>query len=201
LGHKLGLVVLTAVLFLACGSSTRADQIGSLTLSNCGTAGSQCPAATYSFDVGSTSASLTIQITGPVTSGLNNYITGVNLGFTSQAINVTNFASAPAGTWTNSDFTASLSNNGCGTNNGTFVCASGSGVQIGQGGTYVFTWTYDPIVMNQVYSANDIHIGTNYGPHNGLIVSTTIGQAPEPSSFILLLGGLAAFGLITLCRR
>src|SRR5579885_3167891 len=144
--------------------------ISSLTLSNCGTAGSQCPAATYSFDVGSTSASLTIQITGPVTSGLNNYITGVNLGFTSQAINVTNFASAPAGTWTNSDFTASLSNNGCGTNNGTFVCASGSGVQIGQGGTYVFTWTYDPIVMNQVYSANDIHIGTNYGPHNGLIV-------------------------------
>jgi len=190
-------------LCMACGTAARADQIGSLSLSNCGTAGTQCPAATYTFDVGTNSASLTIDINGPVTSGFNNYITGVDLGFTTQAINVTGFSSVPTGSWTNSDFTASLGNKGCGTNNGAFVCASGSGVQISQGGEYIFTWTYDPIDLNLVYDPNSIHIGTNYGPHNGLIVSTSIGehQAPEPSSLLLLLGSFAVFGLLALRRR
>ena len=154
------------------------------------------------FDVGSTAATLTINVTGGVVTGTNNYITGVDLGFTSQAVNVTGFSSVPSGSWTNSDFTTSLGNNGCGTNNGAFVCASGSGVQIGPyGGTYVFTWTYDPIDMNFVDAVGDIHIGANYGPHNGLIVSQTIGRAPEPNSMLLLFGGLGAFALLALRRR
>lgn len=202
MGHKPGLTLLALLVFLACGTVTRADQIGSLTLGNCGTAGTQCPAATYSFDVGSTTASLTIDITGPVTASLDNYITGVDLGFTSQALNVTGFSSLPSGSWTNSDFTASLGNKGCGTNNGAFLCASGTGVQISQGGEYIFTWTYSPIDMNLVDAVGDIHIGANYGPHNGLIVSQSgATPAPEPSSLLLLLGGLSAFGLVFALRR
>lgn len=202
LGHKPGLILLAVLVFLACGTATRADQIGSLTLSNCGASGTLCPAATYSFDVGSTSATLTIDVTGGVVAGTNNYITGVDLGFTSQTVNVTGFSSLPSGSWTNSDFTASLGSKGCGTNNGAFVCASGAGVQVSQGGEYTFTWTYDAIDLNQVDPANDIHIGANYGPHNGLIVSTSIAQqAPEPSSLLLLLGSLSALGLLALHRR
>ena len=58
------------VLALTLGSSlvAQADPIywGSLQLTNCGTAGTNCPAASYSFTIGSNSATLTIQIDGPV---------------------------------------------------------------------------------------------------------------------------------------
>lgn len=204
MGHKLGLLLLGLVLVLSCGSEARADQIvsGTLSLPNCGSVGSKCPAADYSFSVGTTSATLSVAITGGVVAGVNDYITGVDLGFlpSNLSVNVTNFSSVPAGSWSTVD-TASLSNNGCGSNSGAFVCASGSGLPIASGQTYTFTWTYDAIDMSKVDAASDVHIGTNYGPHNGLIVSTNIGSAPEPSSLLLLLGSLGAFGLVGLRRR
>jgi hypothetical protein len=47
---------------------------GELVLSDCGS-GSGCPSATYDFSVGTTSATLMIKITGPV-STTNDYLQG-----------------------------------------------------------------------------------------------------------------------------
>src|SRR5262245_3072454 len=80
-------LVVAAVLALAClsfSTAAKADTIGSLTLTNCGGGGTGCPGATYSFDIGTTSASLTIKINGTVGSS-NDFITAVNLGLTSTA--------------------------------------------------------------------------------------------------------------------
>src|SRR6266446_9813760 len=65
---------------LAFGTSVKADTIGTLQLSDCGTAGTACPAAKYQFDVTSTSAMLTITING-VPTAQNDYIGTVDLGF------------------------------------------------------------------------------------------------------------------------
>ena len=71
---KTGLVLI--LLMLACGTSTLADTIGTLTLTNCGSTGTGCPGATYHFDINSTSATLTITVNSPL--GTNNdLITGL----------------------------------------------------------------------------------------------------------------------------
>src|SRR5437667_12601992 len=75
------LTVFCGVLLMSAGPMY-ADTMGSLSLSDCGSGQSGCPAATYSFDITGTSASLTIHITGAVTAGVNDHIGGVDLGFT-----------------------------------------------------------------------------------------------------------------------
>ena len=186
------LMVLVAV--LAFGGAARADQIGSLTLTDCGGGASGCPGATYSFDVNSTSATLTILINGKPTAGVNNIISGVNLGFTpSGNVNNLQLTSNPGGGWNTVD-TGSLSNGGCGGSNGAFVCASGTGVSISQGQSYSWTWTYTLTDPNKIFGAYDIHIGANYDPHNGLIVSQT--PVPEPSTLMLL--GAGMLGMVVL---
>ena len=134
--------VLVALLGLALASApVQADETGTLSLTGC--PGPGCPNATYSFDIGATSAELTINITGPVSASMpgNDFITGVDLGFTpSGNISGLTLASNPGGgPWTTD--TASLGNNGCGTNSGAFVCSSASpGLSITDGGTYTWVW-------------------------------------------------------------
>jgi hypothetical protein len=163
--------------------------VGTLTLSDCGGGQSGCPAAIYSFNITSTSATLTIQITGAVTAGVNDHITGVNLGFSPSGTvsNLTLFAN-PGGTWTST--TGSLNNNGCGTNSGAFVCAASSiGVAIAQNSIVSWTWHYT--LTGSIFTADQVHIGANYGPHNGLIVSQTGATAvPEPGTLALFGSGL-----------
>ena len=171
--------MLALIAVLAFSGAAKADQIGSLSLTDCGSAKPGCPAATYSFDISSTSATLTIAITGAVTAGANDIISGVNLGFTpADNVNGLQLFANPGGTWT-SVITDSLSNSGCGTQgNAAFVCASGTGVDIAQGGTYTWKWTYTLTDPNKVSAVGDVHIGANYDPHNGWIVSET-----EPAQF------------------
>lgn len=181
-------LLLLAMAFLLTASA-QANTIGTLTLTNCGSAGSGCPGATYSFNIGTTSATLTITINGPVNS-TNNIIQSVNLGFTqSSNISGLTLSANPAGIWTST--TGSLNNNGCGTNNGAFVCATSSpGVTIVQGNTYIWTWTYNALSPSTIFSVGNVHIGADYDPHNGRIVSQTGAQVPEPASLLLFGTGL-----------
>jgi len=141
-------------------------------------------------------------------------IGAVNLKFSNAAF--TNLA--VTGPSTTPSWSAVLGpiNNGCNaTANSTFVCALASnygsvnnqhgGVLIAQGGSYTWTWTYDPIAANQIFAVGSIHIGADYNPHNGLIVSQTGAVAPpppppptvpEPTSLLLIGGGLIAMGAV-----
>ncbi len=199
---RFGWVILTVfcgVLLLSAGPMY-ADTMGSLSLSDCGSGQSGCPAATYTFDISGTQATLTIHTTGAVTAGVNDHIAGVDLGFTpSNNISGLTATGPDAETWTSS--TSSLSNSGCGTNSGAFACTYATpGVLIQQGGTYTWTWNYTLTDASWIDSVSDVHIGANYDPHNGLIVSET-GAVAEPGSLGLVLVGLAGICLSRLGRR
>ena len=205
-----GLVVLSVALLLN-GGAARADTVitngpGGLVLSNCGDAGSACPAATYTFSIDLTThqASLTIAIAPAatlVTSGKqeNDYISGVDLGFTNSA-NITSLTMGAvppnSGTWT--PLVGSLNNSGCGGNNGAFACTfANPGVKIVDGGSYTWTWNFTLAPNSQIFSTGDIHIGANYNPANGEIVSCTSGggecgssSVPEPGTLSSLGAGL-----------
>ncbi|SRR6266436_794818 len=187
---------------LAFGTSVKADTIGTLQLSDCGTAGTACPAAKYQFDVTSTSAMLTITING-VPTAQNDYIGTVDLGFApSSTISGLALTSAPSALTNWAYTTGSLNSNGsgCGSNGGAFVCATdlpSNPLSISQNGMYTWTWTFDPLNAALVAPGTPVHVGVQYGPNSannwkGLQVSQTVLPAPEPASIILLGGGLLA---------
>ncbi|HKQ88721.1 MAG TPA: PEP-CTERM sorting domain-containing protein [Candidatus Acidoferrales bacterium] len=195
---KRSLIAFGVGAMLLCVGTAKADSIGSISLGSC-TGGTGCPAATYSFDVSNTSATLAIKIDGPVTS-TNDYITAVDLGITSanntvSGLTLTQSPTLPLGDiWNITSAGALTSGGSCGTGNGGFICADSTptdALLIATGQTYTWKWTYS--ALPSIQAAGDVHIGAEYGPNQGnnkgLIVSTTV---PEPSSIALLALGLLA---------
>jgi hypothetical protein len=195
----LGLAV--AFLGLALGTTAKADTFDSISLTNCGPVGSLCPAATYSFDIGATSATLTIHIDGVPVSGSTN-IQSVDLGFSPNnnltltgPVLFTDNGVTMAGVYNNT-YENDINSAGDCTSGGTsaFVCASSSsgGALVHQGDTLTWKWTYTLLSASKIAAAGDVHIGANYDPAEGRIVSTTI---PEPNTITLLLAGLLGVGV------
>lgn len=196
----LGVSLIAIIAFGA--NQAKADSIGGISLSSC-TGGTGCPAATYTFDVSNTSAKLTITIDGPVNS-TNDYITAVDLGITSanntvSGLTLTQAPSLPLGdAWNITSAGALTSGGSCGTGNGGFICADSTptdALLIATGQTYTWQWTYNS--LPSIQTADNVHIGAEYGPNQGnnkgLIVSTTQSTSvPEPSSIALLAFGLLA---------
>jgi hypothetical protein len=185
---------------------TKADQMGTLVLTNCGTKAG-CPGASYFFDVTSTFATLKITINDGLNPGVNNEIGSVDLGFSpSGTISGLSLSAAPStlSDWTSTSGSLNSGSSGCGTNSGAFVCATAlpsNPLPITQGGTYTWTWTYSPIDASSIDSA--VHIGVQYGPNSagnwkGLQVSqdstASASPVPEPASMVLLGAGLLALG-------
>ena len=197
-------VVGLLVLALMYSAPVKADTVGTLSLSNCGTAGTACPAATYMFDITSTSATLTITINGVPTS-TNDFIGSVDLGFSpSGSISGVALTAAPStlSNWTATTGSLSSNGNGCGINGGAFVCATAlplNPLPISQNGVYTWTWTYNALTPSQIASGGTVHVGAQYGPNspnnpwNGLIISQNV-FVPEPASLTLLGVGLLAIG-------
>jgi hypothetical protein len=202
---------LVGLVSLAYCAPVKADSFTLSGADSCGNGKTGCPDATYSFLITTTSATLTIKVLGDITAGVNNYIMGVDLGFapandlTGVKLSSVGGLSNSLGLWSTVD-TGSLSNAGCGSNGGAFVCASSAtptpdGVPIIAGDTYSWTWTYNPISASDITDAGGVHVGANYDPHSGLIISTSINQeqVPEPTALSLLAAGL--IGLAFISRR
>lgn len=203
-----------AALMISLTPLAQADTIetGIMTMADCGGSNTGCPAAAYTFTIGTTSSTLTIQISNTAVLNSNNdLIGGVDLGFTdTKNVDITGLTTSSnlGGTANWSSSTGSLSNNGCGGNQGAFVCAefaanpTNGGVLLTQGGVYSWTWNYDAISAADVFSTEDVHIGANYNMKNGFIVSQTGAQlqsVPEPNTLVILGSGLV--GLAAVLRR
>jgi hypothetical protein len=180
----------------------KADTFGSISLTNCGTLGTLCPPATYSFSIGATSATLTITIDGTPISGAN-HISSVDLGFTpsnnitlSGAVVFKDNGTTVSGLYNNTFVNSINSSGDCSASgHAAFVCASSSvgGALIAKGDVLTWTWNYTLGNSSKIDAQGDVHIGANYGPNQGIIVSTTV---PEPDTITLLLVGLFGVGFL-----
>jgi hypothetical protein len=176
----------------------------SFSLSDCGSVGTLCPAATYSFDVGTSSATLTIHIDGVPVAGSTN-IVSVDLGFTPNnnltltgPVVFTDNGTTVGGIY-DQTFENSINSSPDCTAGGTaaFICAGSSsdGALIHQGDTLTWTWDYTLLDPSKIDAAGDVHVGANYDPADGRIVSTTFNSLPEPNTITLLLPALLGLGI------
>jgi len=201
---RLILITVLGAIGLLLASGARADTIGSVSLTACSGGNLGCPAATYSFDITKTSATLMISITGAPGS-TNDFITAVDLGFTSSSNTISglNLTQTPSSGWTS--FSGSLSSGGtCGANSGGFVCASASplnSLYIVQGGVYTWKWTYN--ALPSIFT-DSVHVGAEYGPNQGNykgLIITEVVPIPEPSSLLLFGTGLLALAAGFLVKK
>lgn len=182
-----------------------ADEIASVTTTTCGS--STCPLATYTVVVTSTGAntdtvSLEIKFdpNAAIISGTDDHIQSVDVKFdsnlSSAALDAANSLNIGNG-WSTAP-NVSLNNSNCTGSGSGFICSqdSGAGLAITQNGDYKWVWDVTTAAGSNLTST--IHIGANYNPANGYIVSQEV-STPEPGTMALLLFGL--IGLIVVRKR
>ena len=205
--------LLSSILLLGA-SSAHADTIVSFTTTSCGS--SSCPLATYTatiHPVGGNNYTATLDIAiaagATVVSGVNDHITSVNVKFSSdlsaQALDLGASSGIGGVTWTT--FESNINNSDCSGSGSGFVCsqAPGAGLPIAAGGTY--KWVWNTTTASGASLTDGIHIGTNYDPHNGYIISretqetTPPVSTPEPCTLTLLAASLVGLAGIATFRR
>jgi hypothetical protein len=196
------ILVSTAVLAVVLLSSAAfaTSYSGSSTGSSC----TSCPPATYNLTVTPTGSTYTVTLTidfasnatssASYTSGQAKYISQVDFTISGSSGTVTgSLASAPGGNnlWTVTN--GPINNNGCKGSQGGDLCTytlSTTAAPVSNNG--VLTWTWTNVSLPGALQTTGVHIGANYNPANGFIVSdtTNLAAVPEPGSLTLLGSGL-----------
>lgn len=208
---KLLMTGVVALAVLALAPAAKADTVVTLTTTaanSCNaTPAGGCPVATYTVTIHPTGGSnytvtLAISNISGVVASSTDKITSVNTKFASDLTGVSNSSltggtNIGAVTWTTNE--SNISNADCATPGQGFVCsqASGTGLPIANGGG-PYTWVWNVTTSGALTST--VHIGVNYDPANGKILSYKVPVSVlEPGTLTLLGSGL--LGLAALRRR
>lgn len=196
------------LLILAClaiaGLSGRAVRADTVTATSNGASCSACPAATYTLAAVGSGSSFTVTLNILMTgSASGQYISMVDFGYGTGTISgtLTSFtANGVAGNlldWTTGLGPINSTGSVCGGTSNEFVCSStanAADTPATAGNSYTWTWN----VTANITADDLIHIGANYDPHQGWIISDTT-TAPEPATYLMF--GLGLLGVMVLSRR
>jgi len=192
---------------LALGLSGRAARADMITATSNGASCSACPAATYTVTATGSGSSYTVSLNILLTGSASGiFISAVDVGLGTGSMTGTlasftaNGVSGNLADWATSAGPINSTGSLCNGTSSEFICSSTALTSITPataGDSYTWTWNVT-VPSGSLTADNLIHIGANYDPHQGWIISDTT-TAPEPATYLMF--GLGLLGLMLLNRR